>query len=146
MHIIYRYEFYYDVVLRGQYLFHIRTLHTRYGPIIRINPYEVHISDPYFYDKVYASSAGADKRDKWEWSVKQFGTPGAMISTTGHNHHKARRAAVNHLFSLASVRKLQPAIEEKVGQLVERIRGFKDADGKVLKINHLFAAFTNGRR
>lgn len=106
----------------------------------------MHISDPYFYDTVYASSAGGEKRDKWEWSAKQLGVPGTLLSTIGHNHHKARRAAVNYFFSQASVRKLQPVIEEKVGQLIERIRGFKDADGKVLKVNHLFGALTNGRR
>lgn len=76
-----RYEFYYDVVLRGQYTFHIRTLHAEYGPIIRINPYELHISDPDYYDELYASSASGEKRDKWEWYTKQFGTPEAMFST-----------------------------------------------------------------
>lgn len=40
------YEFYYDVIVGGQYTFHIAKLHDKYGPIIRINPYEVHVSDP----------------------------------------------------------------------------------------------------
>lgn len=126
-------------------MFHLRTLHTRYGPIIRINPFEVHISDPYYYDTIYASTARGEKQDKWEWSAKQLGLAGTMIATVGHDHHRARRAAVNHFFSMASVRKLQPMIEERVGQLIERVRGFKDSDGKVLKINQLFSAFTNGR-
>lgn len=144
-HVPSRYEFYYDIVLRGQYTFHLRTLHNRYGPIIRINPYEVHISDPSFYDTLYASSASGEKRDRWEWSAKQYGIPGAMISTIGHEHHKARRAAVSRYFSMASVRKLQPVIEERVRQLIERIRGFRDVDGGAFKADHLFAAFTNGR-
>lgn len=140
-----RYEFYYDVILRGQYLFHLRTLHTRYGPIIRINPFEVHISDPYYYDTIYASTAHGEKQDKWEWSAKQLGLVGTMISTVRHDHHKARRAAVNHFFSMTNVRRLQPVIEERVGQLIERVRGCKEVDGKVLKVNQLFSAFTNGR-
>ena len=78
-----RYEFYYDVILRGQYTFHIRTLHAKYGPIIRINPYELHISDPDYYDELYTSSSSGEKRDKWEWYTKQFGTPEAMFSTVG---------------------------------------------------------------
>lgn len=61
---ILRYESYYDVILGGQYTFHIKKLHDQYGPIIRINPYELHISDPSCYDTLYASSAGGEERDK----------------------------------------------------------------------------------
>ena len=143
-HVSFRYEFYYDIVLRGQYTFHLQTLHARYGPIIRINPYEVHISDPLYYDTVYASSASGEKRDKWEWSAKQFGVAESTLSTIRHEHHRARRTAVSRYFSTASVRKLQPVVDERVRRLIERIRGFKDADGKILKVNHLFTAFTNG--
>lgn len=126
-------------------MFHLGTLHAKYGPIIRINPFEVHVSDPLFYDTVYASTAHGEKRDKWHWSAKQLGVPTSTVSTVGHDHHKARRAAVSSFFSMASVRRLQPVIEESVGLLIERIRDFKDADGKVVQVNRLFAAFTNGR-
>lgn len=136
-----RYELYYDVVLRGQYTFHIRDLHARYGPIIRINPYELHISDPEYIDKLYASSASGEKRDKWMWYTKQFGTPGAMFSTSPHDHHKARRAALNRFFSMASVRRLQPLVEGRVQQLIKRLK----TCNKVITLNLAYAAFTNGK-
>lgn len=41
-----RYEAYYDLILGGQYTFKIGELHKQYGPIIRISPWELHISDP----------------------------------------------------------------------------------------------------
>jgi hypothetical protein len=37
------YEFYFEVVLKGQYTFHIQELHKRYGPIVRVTPDEVHV-------------------------------------------------------------------------------------------------------
>lgn len=139
-----RYEFYYDVILRGQYTFHIRDLHAKYGPIIRINPYELHISDPYYYETLYATSASSEKRDKWVWYAKQFGSFDSTFATIQHDRHKARRASLGRYFSMGSVRKLQPVLDEKVRRLIERIRGFKGADGDVLVVDHAFAAFTTG--
>ena len=140
-----RYEFYYDVILHGQYTFHIRDLHAEYGPIIRINPYELHVSDPTYYDELCVSSASGEKRNKWEWYTKQFGTPEAMFSTVDHDQHKARRAALNRFFSMASVRRLQPVVTERVQTLIERLRGFKDSKNRVIRVDYAFAAFTNGK-
>lgn len=52
---------------------------------------------------------------------------------------------MNRYFSMTSVRRLQPVVEERVQQSISRIRGFKDADGVEFKVNHLFGAFKNGR-
>ena len=43
---------------------------TELGPVIRINPYEVHINDPGFYDELYVGSSKA-KTNKWYWSVSK---------------------------------------------------------------------------
>lgn len=45
---------------------------------------------------------------------------------------------------MASVRRLQPVVEERVQRLIGRIRGFKDAGRDVIKADYAFAAFTNG--
>ena len=137
------YEFYYDVVLGGQYLFHLRDLHAKYGPIIRINPYELHIADSEFYDKLYSSGASGEKRNKWEWYTKQFDTPGSMFSTVDHDHHRMRRSAVNRFFSSSSVKRLQPLVDEVVGHLIASLRAAK-GQGKVIKINVAFGAMANG--
>ncbi len=67
-----------------------------------------------------------------------------MFSTIEHDKHKARRAALNRFFSMASVRRLQPVIGERVQKLLERLQGFRDAEGEIIKIDYAFAAFTNG--
>src|SRR4051794_6755921 len=51
------YEFYYDVIKGGIYPFKIVELHKQYGPIIRINPWELHVSDPNFYSTLYVSGS-----------------------------------------------------------------------------------------
>lgn len=68
------YEFYYDIVLGGQYVFKMVDMHKQYGPIIRINPYEVHINDPDFHPHLYPTSSR--RRDRWAFFTKQFGADG----------------------------------------------------------------------
>ena len=62
------YEFYYDIIKRGRYTWKISELHKQYGPIIRINPYEIHVIDPEFYDELYVSY-GKRRTELWSWSV-----------------------------------------------------------------------------
>ena len=142
-----RYEFYYDVVLGGQYTFRIKELHAVYGPIIRINPHELHISDPMYYDTIYASGSKGERRNKWDWSAKLFLTPGSVIETVDHDLHRSRRGALNRFFSTASVRRLQFVIEERAQVLLERLRDFKNVEGEkgIVKTEYAFAAFTCGR-
>jgi hypothetical protein len=136
-----RYEFYYDVWLKGQYTFKIRELHKQYGPIIRINPDEVHIADPDFYDVVYAGST--QKRDKWDWFCNQYGIPEATFATVGHDQHRMRRGALNPFFSKAKVRSLQPLIERVASNLLSRFEEFRTS-GEPMTISLAFAALTNG--
>ncbi|GAM34873.1 hypothetical protein TCE0_015f02743 [Talaromyces pinophilus] len=132
------YEFYHDVIRRGQYTFHIREMHKKYGPILRISPYELHITDPSFIHEIYAVSNR--RRDRWEWSTRPGGFNGSVGGTNPHELHRKRRAALNPFFSKASIRKLQHEIDEKAVQLVQRLRNEKE---RVFKVNHAYAALTN---
>ena len=79
------YEFYYDIVLGGQYVFKMIELHKEYGPIIRINPYEIHIGDPDFFPELYTVSTR--RRDRWRFFTKQFGADGMFLTTFLHHTH-----------------------------------------------------------
>ena len=40
------YEFYYDYFFPGgQYIFVIREMHVKYGPVVRISPHELHVNE-----------------------------------------------------------------------------------------------------
>lgn len=129
--------------LGGKYTFKIIELHKQYGPILRISPWEIHVSDPDFYDVIYASSASNLKRDKYEWFSKSFGQDKSAFGTHDHDLHKLRRSALNPFFSLQNVRRLQPVILERVHILLDRFREFRES-GKVLNASCASSAFTNG--
>ncbi|KAK8092396.1 uncharacterized protein PG998_014881 [Apiospora kogelbergensis] len=65
-------EFYHDVIRNGMYLWEVEKMHETYGPVVRINPREIHIRDPYFYDEVYAPASR--KREKDAHFVGIFGS------------------------------------------------------------------------
>lgn len=119
-------------------------MHAKYGPIVRINPCELHICESEFYDTLYASGGINRKRDKWSWdTVGAGGVADSSLSTVNHDLHRVRRAAIGPFFSAQNVRKLQPIIQAKVDILMRRLlerKGNKDATN----IGHAFSALTNG--
>ncbi|KAM7220995.1 cytochrome P450 [Rhypophila decipiens] len=136
------YEFYYDIILSGQYTFKILELHKQYGPIIRINPDEVHIGDPDFFPQLYPASN--KRRERWRFWTKQFGADESGLSTIDHDLHRIRRAAISPFFSQRSVRDIQPVIEERVDTLLARFHEHGKASPEIpLDVFYPLSAFTN---
>ncbi|KAG0645946.1 Cytochrome P450 monooxygenase sdnE [Hyphodiscus hymeniophilus] len=136
----YWYEFCYDILQHGQYIWKIRDMHERYGPIVRINPHELHVLDSSFYHILYAG--GGQKRDRDPWHCDGLTVSGSLLATVSHDLHRNRRAALSSFFSMANTRKLQPVVEERVSKVVERFVELRDS-GKVVNLLHALSAFSN---
>ncbi|KAI9806985.1 MAG: hypothetical protein M1833_002643 [Piccolia ochrophora] len=133
------YEFYYDVIQRGKYTWHLGKLHEKYGPIVRINPFELHVNDPEFYEEVYAGTTRTT--DKWHWSAKMFGDGGSGFSTVPHELHRRRRAALSPFFSKRSVHRVEPLIQKAVDNLCTRLSEFQEL-GEPVHLGYGWSAFT----
>ncbi|KAK5996854.1 N-acetyltryptophan 6-hydroxylase ivoC [Cladobotryum mycophilum] len=133
------YEFYYDAIKRGQYVWKIDELHKKYGPIVQVSPEEVHIRDPDFYDEIY--SGAGKKRNKWLRLNSGLGMQEALLCTTDHDLHRKRRGALNPFFSKQKVRSLQPDILVVIETLMNRFEGF-GRTGEPLSVTDAFAALT----
>ncbi|KAL1959777.1 hypothetical protein VTO42DRAFT_1363 [Malbranchea cinnamomea] len=109
----YLYEAYYDWWLVGRYGHEIRRMHERYGPIVRINPDELHCSDPYFTDEIYAGPGRI--RDKWQHQLNT-GAAGPVavtgFSTVPHELHRIRKGALAKFFSRQQMLKLENEVYE----------------------------------
>jgi cytochrome P450 len=109
------------------------------GPIIRINPEELHINDPSFYDQIYV---GPSRRTtKWHWSAKMFGTTNAAVGTIDHELHRLRRSALNPFFSKQAVTRLEPVIKANVDHLYRRLREFAGT-GKPVNLSDAFTCLS----
>jgi cytochrome P450 len=139
----YWYEFYYDIVLGGKYIWKVQEMHRKYGPVVRINPGGLHVADPSFWDVMYTHSTERNRRDKWEWETLGIGIPTSMLGTVPHALHKIRRSSINPFFSKQNVRRLEPGIEERVQALVRKLKVC--GEGKeVVRMEYAYSAFANG--
>ena len=116
-----------------------KRIHLPTGPVVRINPRELHIKDPHYYDEVYAPAS--KKREKDHKFVGVFGFPTSMIATVGHDLHRFRRGLLNNFFSKKSVVELSPMMHEKESKLMQRFEK-AHTDNTVLKLDDAFAALT----
>ncbi|RDW57462.1 hypothetical protein BP6252_13800 [Coleophoma cylindrospora] len=133
------YQYYYNHILRGQYTYEIERLHREYGPIVRINPHELHVDDPAFYDTLYGGPGAV--RDKWE-KDSVAGLRDSIFTTMPHDLHKLRRSAVAPFFSLQSARRLQPVIQRAADSVIKTLKS-KQSSSSVVDATEIFAAYSN---
>ena len=109
------------------------------GPIVRINPYELHVAAPDFIYQLYPTAA--KNVEKWSWSAGMFGSTGMTFGTVGHTLHRRRRGAFSNFFSKASVRRLEPLIQSRIDILCEKLSEMMDT-GKPVNMVHAYSALT----
>ncbi|TQN65562.1 Cytochrome P450, partial [Colletotrichum shisoi] len=123
------YEFYYDFFKDGggRYWVEINRLHDTLGPIVRINPWEVHIRDPEFTEAFKISR----KTSRPWWYYRSNGPPNSVLQAGPYELHKMRREAIAPVFATPLVVSREHLYEALVQRLLARFRAVKGA-GNVL--------------
>ncbi|KXH25873.1 cytochrome P450 [Colletotrichum simmondsii] len=136
------YEAYYELFSGdgGQFIWHYAELHEEYGPIIRINPWELHIQDSSFYDVLYSSSRHSSKLITL---AHRFNSPESAFSTVNHSRHRQRRAALNPFFSHRRIAEHQPNIQRMMHRLTDRVTREYLGKDKVLRIDQMWGCWTS---
>ncbi|KAE8153238.1 cytochrome P450 [Aspergillus avenaceus] len=131
------YEFYYDVVKGGKFVWEIQRMHEQYGPIVRINPLELHIKDPYYHDSIYLTR----RQEKDPYMARVFSAPHSAAATVDHDHHRYRRDLTTAFFSKRSVMSLESLVHDKVDKASLRFLNAYE-QGTVISIDAVFAGLT----
>ncbi|KAL2211572.1 benzoate 4-monooxygenase cytochrome P450 [Sarocladium strictum] len=137
----YLYEAYHDWILKGRYGKVIADMHKTYGPIVRINPDELHCSDPYFTDEIYAGPGRV--RDKWQHQLNTGGAGPVSVtgfSTVPHELHRTRKGALSRFFSRAQVLKLEGEVREFSQLVADKM--LQSAGGEPFDVKEAFNCFT----
>ncbi|KAE8155119.1 benzoate 4-monooxygenase cytochrome P450 [Aspergillus avenaceus] len=135
-------EFYYDVLRGGKYLQQVENMHKVYGPVVRISPSEVHVSDPRFYTEVY--SAGGRKRNKSPKIASGLRAAESLPAIINHDHHNLRRRHLNPPFSKPATRAVTPTIQSKIEVVTAQfVRAYmKDPTHALIDLDPVFTALT----
>ncbi|KAI2472113.1 cytochrome P450 [Annulohypoxylon bovei var. microspora] len=112
-------EYWYDFVKVGRYTYEIKRMHEIYGPMVRINPDEIHCNDFSFVDNIYA--AGGRKRDKPNHQTRGSPFEGSGFMTSPHDLHRLRRAPLVKFFSRPQISRYEPHIREYAQRLCEKL-------------------------
>lgn len=106
---------------------------------MRITPRELHISDPSFYNEIYA---GNPNRVEGDYRfTRSLGTTNSMFAAVDHDLHQARRNSLSQFFSKRSISDIQPIIQDKAELVIKRLEEASQS-GSLANLNILSAAFT----
>ncbi|KAL8834369.1 MAG: hypothetical protein Q9170_003779 [Blastenia crenularia] len=106
------------------------------GPIFRIGPSEVHLSDPKDYDQIYYVGSRYSKDAAFYGG---FANPNSMFTTPSNELHRLRRSELNPFFSRKVVLDLEDIVQEKAQRLIDLLQEAL-ASGKALDAYHGFRA------
>ncbi|KAI0399779.1 cytochrome P450 [Xylaria palmicola] len=134
------YEFYYQCWCEGRYIFETENMVKKYGPIIRVNPEELFIHDPEFYNEVYVTES-TRRTNHYDNFAQGIGFDGCHLLTVDHDLHRARRKPIEPFFSRMGVSRLQDMLAEVALHLETRLRGYAGT-GEVVRLDHAFTAYT----
>ncbi|KAL3431443.1 cytochrome P450 [Aspergillus tetrazonus] len=134
------YEFYFDYWKNGKYIFEIERMHRVYGPIIRVNPDELSIHDPDFYNELYVTESKR-RTNHYDVFCKGIDFDGSHLLTVDHTLHRKRRKPLEPFFSRKSIQELQPMLAEVTLKFEQRLRALSGT-GTVVRLDHACAAFS----
>jgi hypothetical protein len=126
------YQTYYSFKDGSRFYKKVGLLHKKYGPIVRITPNELSLSDPENYETIYYVGSKYAKDPRY---YDAFGMEYASFTSCPNELHRLRRGPLNKFFSRAMVLELQSIVQEKADKLCALITKNSKAE-EMLDIHH----------
>lgn len=105
------------------------------GPIVRISPWELHVSDPE-WNEIYKVSS---KVDKYYWYYAFAGLSDTAFATANYELHRVRRKAQQTYFTVDAIAQFEPIISQTISKLSKRLAITKGTS-QLLNLSHAFRA------
>ncbi|KAK9772686.1 putative Cytochrome P450 [Seiridium cardinale] len=133
-------EFYYEVINRKKLRPVIlrESLRNKYGPVVRINPDEVHIYDKDLYLEVFKMGSKYNKSDRFYMC---FASDYSVFNVSDPHDHRQKRAALSPLFSQRAIYELEDVVQDKVEHMLRKMSDIAK-EGKTVNFHFIFRAVT----
>ncbi|PSR97613.1 cytochrome protein [Coniella lustricola] len=106
--------------LQGKRTRYVHSLHQKYGPVVRLSPREVDVTDLPSVKEIHAVKATYTKSPHFYHALRAPGTEN-VFSTTDVFFHRRHRKLLQGPFSESSLKTLQPIIEARVNMAIDRM-------------------------
>lgn len=117
----------------------LAALHEKYGPVVRIAPIEVDVSDGASINPIYIKNGGFLKSTMYQHY--DFGGYPTIFSSREPAQRTSRAKAVAPMFATREIVKGRPVVQEVIDEMVIELQRRKiEASGKPLDILNLFRA------
>lgn len=113
-------------VIGGRAEYTQRELHKRYGPLVRIAPNEVAVSDPSAVKVIYNIKSGFTKTDFYPPQAPKISPHGDRFSQLDELKHAQRRKYVNSIYSMSSILESEKYIDACTDVFLEKMNKFGD--------------------
>ncbi|KAG9234514.1 cytochrome P450 [Amylocarpus encephaloides] len=111
----------------------VHELHAQYGPLVRVSPNTVDISDPAAIAPIYVQRGGFPKADCYvNFDIEGHKT---IFSTTDNEYRSPRAKAVVALFSTKSIKENEGPLYGCMDRMVARMKEEKTREGRVDVLN-----------
>ncbi|ROT39091.1 cytochrome P450 76C2 [Sodiomyces alkalinus F11] len=144
-------SFWYAMQVRdGRMLVLGKTLHKKYGPVVRVAPNEVWFDSPEAFRVIYRAGSGYQKSDFYlatilqrptmDWCLRiHFPDTLDFLSERNIDRYRLQRRLVGPLYRMDSVQKYEDAVDGVLERVVARIHSLDGAEVDLKEWMHIIA-------
>ncbi|KAK7926904.1 hypothetical protein PG985_003902 [Apiospora marii] len=129
---------YYEAYLQGKYIYQIPKYHEKYGPVVRLNPNEVHINDISVFHEIFDRT----KRFTKDPATYSVGVSNAMTMTIPVEAHRAKRQVLDPVFSKRRVNMMEDYIYDEIDRIFHKIDECT-GKGEEVPLHEMFYCYTS---
>ncbi|KAK0766295.1 hypothetical protein N5P37_000016 [Trichoderma harzianum] len=127
-----------------------RTLHQKYGEVVRVGPNELWFNSPEAFDKIYSSTKGFEKTDFY--LATSLNTPKIdcflrphfvdsldLLSERDMKRYRLQRRLIGRVYQTANVAKFEAAVDDVIKQAIARLETLDGAEIDLKEWMHIIA-------
>lgn len=113
-------------VLLGKRIYYVHSLHTRYGPVVRLSPGEVSVANPSTAKQIHKVSSAFNKSP---WYFNFTGGKTNIFTMTDRAQHSSRKKLLAQPMSESGLRSFEEHIKSRALLTVSKIAQEEDTEG-----------------